>query len=173
MSATSGGGGALTPYSWRTDPAVPAFPDDRPLIVFDGVCILCTGFARFVIRRDRRHVFRFTTAQSPLGQGLYRHFGLSPVAFETNLVLAEGRLHVKLGAFAAVIRGLGWPWRALGVIGLLPRRPGDWLYERIARNRYRLFGRTEDCMLPPPDWRDRFLTGAAPEVGQGGGETMR
>lgn len=159
MSGTGDGGGARALYSWRHDPAVPAFPDDRPLIVFDGVCVLCLGFARFVIRRDRQKLFRFATAQSSLGQGLYRHFGLNPVEFETNLVLAEGQLHGKLGAFIAVMRLLGWPWRALGVLAILPRPLADWVYDRIARNRYRLFGRTEDCMLPPPDWRDRFLTG--------------
>jgi predicted DCC family thiol-disulfide oxidoreductase YuxK len=145
------------PYSWRADPAVPAFPDDKALIVFDGVCVLCSGFARFVLKRDRRFAFRLTTAQSPLGQALYRHYGLDTHEFETNLVLADGRAYAKLDTVTVAGEKLGGPWRALMLLRLLPRPIADWLYDRIARNRYALFGRTEHCMIPPPQWRDRFI----------------
>ena len=145
------------PYSYRTDPAVPAFPDDRALVVFDGVCVLCSGFARFILKRDKQFVFRLATAQSPLGQALYRHYGLDPNEFESNLVLVDGRAYARLDTGAVVAARLGGPWRALGLLRLLPRVLGDWLYDRVARNRYALFGRTEHCMLPPPQWRDRFI----------------
>jgi predicted DCC family thiol-disulfide oxidoreductase YuxK len=144
-------------YSYRTDPAVPAFPDDKALVVFDGVCVLCSGFARFILKRDRNFAFRLATAQSPLGQALYRHYGLDPDAFETNLVLADGRAWAKLDTVAVVGERLGGPWRALRVLRFVPRSLGGWLYDRVARNRYRWFGRTEHCMLPPPEWRDRFI----------------
>lgn len=145
------------PYRYRADPRVPAFPDDKALVVFDGVCVLCSGFARFILKRDRAFAFRLTTAQSPLGQALYRHYGLDPDAFETNLVLADGRAHAKLDSIAATGERLGGPWRALSLLRLLPRSLADWLYDRVARNRYALFGRTESCMIPPPEWRDRFI----------------
>jgi len=144
-------------YSYRADPSVPSFPDDKALIVFDGVCVLCSGFARFILRRDTRFAFRLVTAQSPLGQALFRHYGLATDDFETNLVLAEGRAHAKLDTVAIAGTLLGWPWRVLVLLRLLPRPLADWLYDRIARNRYRLFGRTEACMMPPPEWRDRFI----------------
>jgi predicted DCC family thiol-disulfide oxidoreductase YuxK len=144
-------------YSYRADASVPAFPDDRPLIVFDGVCVLCSGFAKFVLRRDRRGRFRFATAQGPLGQALFRHYGLDAIDYETNLVLVDGRAFGKLDAFSVVMGELGLPWCLLCVVRVLPRRLSDWLYDRIATNRYRLFGRTESCMLPPPQWRERFL----------------
>src|SRR5688500_1824381 len=83
-------------YSYHGDPAVPAFPDDKALVVFDGVCVLCSGFARFILKRDRDFAFRLATAQSPLGQALFRHYGLDAREFETNLVLADGLAYGKL-----------------------------------------------------------------------------
>ena len=157
MSSTSQRLAEAAPYSWRADPSVPPFPDDKALIVFDGVCVLCSGFVRFVLRRDRQFAFRLATAQSPLGQALFRHYGLDTQEFETNLVLADGRACAKLDTVSLAGERLGGPWRALSLLRLLPRPIADWLYDRVARNRYALFGRTERCMIPPPEWRDRFI----------------
>ncbi len=148
---------AAAPFSYRHDPAVPRFPDNKPLIVFDGVCVLCTGFARFVARRDTAHQFRFTAAQSPLGQALFRHYELDPVNYETNLLIAEGRVFGKMDAFAGIMRRLGGLWRWTGLLAFLPAPLADGLYDRIARNRYRLFGRRDQCVVPGPEWRDRVL----------------
>jgi predicted DCC family thiol-disulfide oxidoreductase YuxK len=148
---------AAQPYSYRSDPAVPAFPDDKALVVFDGVCVLCSGFAKFILNRDTRFAFRLATAQSPLGQALYRHYGLDPDQLESNLVLADGRAHVKLDTVAVAGERLGGLWRALAILRLVPRSVGDWLYDCIACNRYRLFGRNAHCLIPPPQWRDRFI----------------
>ena len=145
------------PYSYRCDPAVPSFSDEKALIVFDGVCVLCSGFARFILKRDRRFAFRLTTAQSPLGQALFRHYGLDAREFETNLVLVDGLAYGKLDTVTVVGERLAGPWRAFRLLRLLPRFFADWLYDCIARNRYALFGRTEPCMIAPPEWRDRFI----------------
>lgn len=149
-----GKGGA---YSYRADETVPAWDDTAGLIVFDGECVLCSAFVRFVFRHDRQGRFRFTMAQSTLGQALYRHYGLDPGDFETNLALRNGILHTKMASFAAVMAGLGWPWRALSVVRLIPRPIGNWLYNRIARNRYRLFGRYDACRVPAPELRARVI----------------
>ncbi|MBO0741025.1 MAG: thiol-disulfide oxidoreductase DCC family protein [Hyphomicrobiaceae bacterium] len=148
---------AVAPYSYRTDPAVPAFPDDKALIVFDGVCVLCSALAGFVLKRDRDFVFRLTTAQSPVGQALFRHYGLDTQAFETNLVLIDGTPYGKLDTLAAVGRRLGGGWRFLAILRLIPRPIGDWLYDCIARNRYHLFGCYSHCPVPEPQWRERFI----------------
>jgi predicted DCC family thiol-disulfide oxidoreductase YuxK len=145
------------PYSYRDDASVPRFPDDKGLIVFDGVCVLCTGFARFVLKRDRDFAFRLTTAQSALGQALFRHYGLDTETFETNLVLVEGRPYAKLDTVVAVGQRLGGVWPLLAILRLLPRPMADWIYDRVALNRYRLLGRTDACMVPPPEWRARFI----------------
>ncbi len=146
-----------TSFSWRSDPAVPDFPDDRPLIVFDGDCVLCSANAQFVLRHDRRRTFRLTTAQGPLGQALYRHFGLAADGYETMLVLKDGRLLTASQAALAIAEGLGWPWRA-GVVGrAVPAPLRDGLYGLIARNRFNLFGRRRTCWVPAPVHRDRIL----------------
>ena len=134
-------------YSYRDDPAVPPFPDERALILFDGVCVLCNGFARFVAKHDSAAHFRFAQAQSELGGALFRHYGLDDIEFETNLLIADGRAYGRLEAFAQILGMLGAPWSATRVLLLLPRRSRDWLYGRIARNRYRVFGRYEACPI--------------------------
>ena len=148
---------AVAPYSYRTDPAVPAFPDDKALIVFDGSCVLCSGLARFVLKRDRAFVFRLTTAQSSVGQALFRHYDLDTETLATNLVLIDGTPYGKLDTVAVVGRRLGGGWRLLSMLRLIPRPVGDWLYDCIARNRYHLFGRYSRCPVPEPQWRERFI----------------
>ena len=156
-ASLSGRLSGMPPYSYRDDPQVPRFPDDKGLIVFDGVCVLCMGSAQFVLKRDIGFAFRLTMAQSPLGQALFRHYGLDTQTFETNLVLIDGRAYAKLDSVAAVCRRLGGAARLLALLRLLPRPLADWLYDRIARNRYSLFGRTDHCMIPPPEWKERFI----------------
>lgn len=135
------------------------YRDDAPLIVFDGVCVLCSGWFRFVLRHDRERRFRFALAQSPLGQALYRHYGMDPVEFRSNLVIADGRLHTELDAFAAVMTRLPGIWPAFGIVRILPKPIADFLYFRIARNRYRWFGRTDTCLMPDAALQSRFATG--------------
>ena len=145
------------PYGYRSDPSVPPFPDDTALLVFDGVCVLCSATARFVLKRDHARRFRFATAQSEVGQALFGHYGLDAQTFETNLLLVEGRAYGKLDTVVVGGAQLGGLWRALSLLRLLPRLVADWLYDCVATNRYRLFGRTDHCMMPPPEWRDRFI----------------
>lgn len=135
------------------------FPElaGKNVIVFDGVCVLCSGFMHFVLRHDQAKTFYFVIAQSPLGEALYRHFGLKHNDYDTNLVLLDGVLYQKLDAFLAVMRLLGWPWRAFSVLGLLPNGLKGWLYDRIARNRYTLFGRRDSCLVPSDDLKARFI----------------
>lgn len=139
------------------DPTAPQIPTSAPLIVFDDVCVLCSGFVQWVMARDPHRLFRFTSAQGPLGQALYRHLGLDPVNFETNLVVIDGVAYGKLEAFIEVARRLGGPWRALPAVRILPAVLRNWMYDRIASNRYTLFGRRETCWLPSPDVADRVI----------------
>jgi salicylate hydroxylase len=130
---------------------------DKPLIVFDGLCVLCSGNARFVLRHDRSRHFNLTTAQGPLGEALYRQFGLATDDYETMLVIEKGRLLTESDGAIAIARGLGWPWRAAAAARTVPRPIRDALYRLIARNRYRLFGRRQTCWTPTPEEADRIL----------------
>ena len=142
-------------HSYRDDAAVPRFDDTQPIVVFDGVCVLCASSIRFILRYDRAARFRFLVAQSPLGQALYRHYGLPAADFDTVLVIDGGRLHTRLDAVAAVLRRLPMPWPLLGFVRWLPDRA----YDLVAKRRYRWFGRREACLMPSPELRGRFLDG--------------
>ena len=135
------------------------FPElrGRKVIVFDGHCVLCSNFFHFVLRRDRDQLFHFLTAQSPLGEALYAHYGLKRGDYDTNLVILNGVLYEKLDALAAVLRVLGGVWRVFAAIRFLPPGLKSWLYNRIARNRYAIFGRRAECFLPSPELKARFL----------------
>ena len=148
---------ARAAFAYRSDPAVPRFRDDRPVIVFDGRCVLCSGFARFVLRHDRRRQFRLLAAQTPLGAALYRHFGLDPVEFETNLLIEDGRAWIKSEGSIRIFVRLGFTWSLMAAGRLLPYPMREGLYDLIARNRYRWFGMRQTCYLPDPSEADRFL----------------
>ena len=148
---------ALEAFSYRSDPAVPSFPDDRPILIFDGNCVLCSTFVQFILRTDKGRRFRLISAQSLLGTALYRHLGLAPVNYETNILLEDGHAWLKSEGSIRVFERLGFPWSLMSIGRLLPRPIRDWLYERIARNRLRWFGVRETCYLPDPSQADRFL----------------
>jgi predicted DCC family thiol-disulfide oxidoreductase YuxK len=145
------------PYAYRHDPAVPPFPDDRPIIVFDGLCVLCSGWASFVLKHDSRGVFRLLPAQTPLGRALYIHFGLDPENYETNILVADGGAWLRSEGSIRMAEGLGFPWSLARWLRLLPLSWRDRAYLLLARNRFRLFGRRDTCFAPPAGYRDRFL----------------
>lgn len=143
-------------YSYRDDPSVPPFPDDAPIIVYDGVCVLCGGAVDIVFRRDPN--VRFLAAQSHVAQALYRHYGLNAADFETWLLLMDGRAYVKADATERLVRRWGGVWAVFAAaIRLTPRRFRGWLYDRIARNRFRIFGRRDQCETPSEERRARFI----------------
>ena len=144
-------------YSYRRDPAVPAFADDKPIIVFDGHCAMCSSWARRVLKSDRSGRYRLVPAQTPLGRALYVHYGLDPVHFETNILVENGRAYVKAESSIRMAKGLDFPFSLATALRLLPRALADRVYDLVARNRFRIFGRTEQCMISLPGWEDRFL----------------
>jgi predicted DCC family thiol-disulfide oxidoreductase YuxK len=130
---------------------------EKPLIVFDGICHLCTGFVRFVIRWDRDALFQFLPAQSPRGEMLYARLGLKSGDWDSNLLVLEGRVYTELDAFIEIARRFGGFWRLTPLLYAIPRSLRDWLYNRLARNRYRWFGKRDVCYLPTPELAPRFL----------------
>ncbi|KRD64225.1 thiol-disulfide oxidoreductase DCC family protein [Ensifer sp. ENS10] len=144
-------------YSYRSDAAVPAFADDNPVIVFDGECIFCSGWVRFLLRHDRRAQYRYLTAQSPLGQALYRHYGLDASSFESNILIEDGVARFKSDGSMRTLARLGLPWSLVNVCRILPAALRDPLYDLVARNRYRIAGRRQSCMVPTPEERGRFI----------------
>ena len=127
------------------------------IIVFDAQCLLCNGWVRFLLRHDRRRVFKFASIQGAAGQALLAGAGLKVDGLQTLLLIDGPRTWQHTAAILRVLHALGWPWRLAGVGWLVPGQVRDGLYRWVARNRYRIFGRSEVCILPPPDHARRFL----------------
>lgn len=144
-------------YSYRRDPNVGKFPDDHPVMVYDGYCGLCSSAVQFVLHHDKAGVFRFIAAQSELGTAIYRHYGLNAETYETFIVLAEGVPLFASDGVLELARRLGMPWSLATVLGSLPQALRDRWYFWIARNRMRFLGRRDTCHMPAPSERERFL----------------
>jgi predicted DCC family thiol-disulfide oxidoreductase YuxK len=127
------------------------------LIVFDGVCVLCNGFVGFLLRRDRAGKFKFMTAQSKTGEALYARLGKKGGDYETYFFIADRVVYEKFDAVLEVMDRMGWPWRTVKPLRFLPLGLKNWLYDRIARNRYQLFGKRDQCMVPDASVRARFV----------------
>lgn len=142
-------------FSYRDDPAIPAFDDSRALFVFDGVCVLCSGGASWIMRNDKKRLVNFTPAQETLGQALYAHYGVA--MDESYLLLANGRAWTASRGYLVLCTILGGWWHLLRILALFPEHLRDWVYAQIARNRYRWFGKTGFCVRLTPDQRERLI----------------
>jgi predicted DCC family thiol-disulfide oxidoreductase YuxK len=149
------------PFSYRRDEGIPPFPDDRPLIVFDGHCGLCSRLVQFTLKHDPGGIHRFVPAQSPLGDALFRHYGLDATNYETFILVRDGEGYFVSDAVVELLRPLGPPWSFSPAIRLVPRRLRDRVYLWIARNRMEFFGRTKACYVPHPSVAGRFIDGRA------------
>jgi predicted DCC family thiol-disulfide oxidoreductase YuxK len=144
-------------YGYRSDPGVPPFPDDRPIILFDGHCVMCSRFAQFILRHDRKEMFRLLPAQTPLGLALYTHYNLDPIDYETNILLEDGLALFKSTGSIRILERLGFPWSLASLLRALPLILREPLYDVIARNRLRLFGRRDLCYTAEAGYDGRFL----------------
>lgn len=126
------------------------------VMLIDGECALCHGITRFVVARDPKRRFRFVALQSPTGIRLLRRHGLPVGDMDTFVLLDGGRAYVKSEAALRVLRKLGGGWRWLAAGLIVPSFIRDWVYDRIAGSRYKLFGRSQVCLLPTPDIVSRF-----------------
>ena len=126
--------------------------------VMDAECSLCAKGAGWIARNDGPCEFRIIPAQSGPGRGLLEHYGLDPDDPASWLYVEDGKAFASLDALIQVGLRLGGVWKALIILRLIPRSIRDWLYRLVARNRYRLFGRAELCVLPDPEIRKRLVT---------------
>jgi predicted DCC family thiol-disulfide oxidoreductase YuxK len=138
-------------------PLPPLVAEQDRVVLFDGVCRLCGFWARFLIRFDRRGVFKLATVQSEEGQAILRWFGLPTDRYETLLLVEGPRVFTRSTAFVRMMARLPFPWFLASVAWLVPAWLRDWIYDRVARNRYSLFGRYDQCVMPAPDHKRRFL----------------
>ncbi len=131
--------------------------DNRDFIIFDGVCVLCNGWVKFVLRFDKRENFSFVIAQSELGETIYEQLGLKSDDYDTFIIVRDGEMYTKLDGVFALLSAIGWPWKIVSVGKILPKGLKDWMYDRVAKNRYTLFGKRDTCMMPTPEVKARFI----------------
>lgn len=132
------------------------------IVLYDGVCGLCNRFVQFLLRHDKHDRFRFAPLQSEFAASLLKKYGINAANLDSVSVVADYGLATEK-AFTksdAVLRAtweLGGKWRTGEIGRLLPRAVRDWLYDRVARNRYQMFGKHETCPIPLPEQREKFI----------------
>lgn len=128
-----------------------------PILIFDGVCNFCNSSVNFLLRHDTHGVFRFAANQSETGKEILTAQGVDTERVDSVYVFADGRLLQKSEAALYIASRLPYPWRLLGVLRIVPAGLRDWLYDFVASNRYKWFGKRESCRLPTAAERERFV----------------
>ena len=127
------------------------------IILFDGVCNLCNSSVQFIIKRDKRNQFLFASLQSAAGQQYLRRFGLPADTFNSFVLVEDDQCYTRSTAALRIARSLGGAWSLLYAFIVLPRFIRDAVYNLIARNRYKWFGKKEACWVPTPELKSKFL----------------
>jgi predicted DCC family thiol-disulfide oxidoreductase YuxK len=128
------------------------------ILVFDGVCVLCSHWVSFVLRHDRRGLYKFAAMQTTTGRTLLLDHGIDPDDPNSFLLFEQGRGYTDTDAIVRVLRSFGGPWKiASALLAVVPRSMRDRMYRWTARNRYRLFGRHDVCIVPSAQNAHRFL----------------
>jgi predicted DCC family thiol-disulfide oxidoreductase YuxK len=131
--------------------------NEHPVILFDGVCNFCNGLMNFVIRQDKKRVFRFAALQSEAGKNILQQHNLSTQDFDSFVLIDKNRVFKKSSASLKVMSRLPWYWKPAQILWIIPLFIRNAVYDFVARNRYKWFGKKEQCMVPTPEIRGRFL----------------
>jgi len=128
----------------------------KQLILFDGVCQFCNSSVKFIVNRDSENAFVFASIQSPLGQALIEHHHLADKS-DTFALINEGHCLTMSDALLAVVSQLNGPWPLFNIFKLVPKTMRDFAYTLFGKYRYKLFGKTDECLLPSSDLRNKFV----------------
>lgn len=132
-------------------------PENYQLILFDGVCNFCNSSINFIIDHDPEKHFKFAPLQSEVGQAILRKFNKNTKDFDSVILLKNNQLYEKSAAALEIAKHLSGFWKYLSVFSLLPTFFLNFFYDIIAKNRYKIFGKSESCRMPTLELRERFL----------------
>jgi predicted DCC family thiol-disulfide oxidoreductase YuxK len=127
------------------------------VILFDGVCNMCNGFVKFVIKRDKSNVFQFASLQSKYGKGFLTQYNFNTVEYDTVLLLDGETIYTRSDASLRILNTLGGIWKVSAAFRIIPGFIRNPIYDLLARNRYKLFGKRDSCMVPTPEIKAKFL----------------
>ncbi len=130
---------------------------DNHIIFFDGVCNLCNSTVQFVIEHDKKNLFKFASLQSPFGQKFLKGYNLPISHFNSFIYYRNGKVYTQSSAALYVARDLGGIWSLAFAFIIVPKFIRDAVYNLIAKNRYKWFGKKESCMIPTPDLKNKFI----------------
>ena len=131
--------------------------DNRHIVIFDGLCNLCNGAVNFIIKRDPKAIFVFTPTQSDLADKLMRDHQIISAEIDTFLLIKNGKAHIRTDAALEITKDLSGLWFLFRVFRVIQPSLRDILYRLIAKNRYKLFGKRDECMIPTQEIRERFI----------------
>lgn len=133
-------------------------PQNKKIVLFDGFCNLCDSSVQFIIRHDKNDVFRFLPLQSELGQQVIRHIGIDTAKTDSIILYEPGiSYHYKADAAITIAKTIGGIYSLLGLFSWLPKPITNAVYDYVAKNRYKWYGKKEQCMLPSPEIKAKFL----------------
>ncbi|MFZ9587376.1 MAG: thiol-disulfide oxidoreductase DCC family protein [Crocinitomicaceae bacterium] len=130
---------------------------DRKIIIFDGICILCNRFVQFTLKKDRSKQFYFTTAQSDFTKEQLKDLHISVSPMDSVLYVKNNRVLTESAAVLGILSDLGGWWKLMSIFKVIPPFIRNAIYRFCAKRRYRVFGMRDACMIPDPEWKDRFL----------------
>ena len=130
---------------------------EKPILLFDGVCNLCNGFVQFVLLNEKDSNINFASLQSEIGQKLLKEFKVSQKGMESIVFIENGNAYEKSLAVLQIVKHLQMPWKLASAFTIIPKIISDGVYDLVAKNRYRMFGKKDVCWIPEPKWKGRFI----------------
>ena len=131
--------------------------DHKSILLFDGICNLCNTSVQFILKRDQKEQFLFASLQSDAAEKLLLQYKEKKIGMDSIVLIEDGKVCQKSAAVLKICRHLNWPWRIFLVGGYLPKSLTDKLYDLIAKNRYRWFGKKDSCTMMMPEYKNRFI----------------
>ncbi|MBR2649819.1 MAG: DUF393 domain-containing protein [Sediminibacterium sp.] len=129
----------------------------HPIILFDGVCNLCSSSVQFVIKHDSEQKFKFASLQSDIAKSILQDFAAASTSFNSVILVEEGKVYYRSTAALRIAKQLSFPYNLLYAFIIVPPFIRNLVYDYIAKNRYQWFGKKEECWVPTEELRDRFM----------------
>lgn len=130
---------------------------NQHVILFDGICNFCNSSVNFIIKRDHKNIFLFAPLQNQLAQDLITKYGVTNVDFDTFILIKNDVCYLRTDAALEITKDLSGYWYLFNIFKILPKSFRDYFYRLFANNRYRIFGKTDSCMIPTPEIKNKFL----------------